>query len=123
MCHVRLARLLETLVFRMQVLSVDVGGVVQAGGRTRLVTEEAAGDGTFLGIVKIVVASTGRHRQHFRNDVEIQRREKRQLFVSTVNVIEEGDIVIARIGIGYGRTGSGPNISQTPRGNGRGTRR
>src|SRR5258708_19002089 len=112
-----------TLMFCVEVCGSDVVWKIQAGSRAPLVTEEAAGDRTFLGIVEIVMASSSGNRQHFRNDVEIQRREKRQLLVSAVDVIEEGDIVIARSGIGYRRTGSGSNISQTPHGNGRGTRR
>src|ERR1700685_601084 len=85
---------LESRVLRMEVFRVYVSGGIQARRGPGLVTEEAADDRALFGIDETVVARPGGKGQYLGNEVEIQRREKRGLPVTTLDIIEEGHIVI-----------------------------
>ena len=94
---------LRALVLNVETLTVFVGAVAVAGCRGLEAAERGADPAPLVELVVVVAHATG-DRQHLREDVEVDRGELGNLPVALVGVLEEADIVAARIPVVNGHS-------------------
>src|SRR5580698_6283321 len=91
-------------------LRIQVGSVGrQAGSKVRggfvHFAIEAAHIAADLRFVEVIVACTQRHGELLRYQVEVDRSERRLLIISTLEIVEEADIVISYAWLARERAG------------------